>query len=373
MTLEELQQLIQAEIQKSLTAQNEIVISDTTKFLLSAKANKLTVSSESKDIITVNNAGVVGIGTSEPKTSGPGSTHIKAWYTSEAPIPVTGKGSTRGLLVESDSDDDSTFSAKIVSRNNRQGVNVTGNGKLLIGNNNDSTGSKLSVTHVENSTPVINLCANSKIYSGNLINIETGRDANSNYNILSAKQSINNIDIFKISGSGHISAGSATVTQTAYAEIFEWADGNKNNQDRTGYAVTLNKKGKLRVCDNGEDAIGVIVKTAALIGGSNWRNHSSESAEAEVVEWIDNVGILNSYYVDDIPNDVEIPDNAQYYKTEKDGSKIMVNSIDNKQITSKYGIVALLGSATVLKGQQLKQSWFKLSDVSDTTEKWFLR
>ena len=67
----------------------------------------------------------------------------------------SGLHSTRGLIVEGDGDDEKTFTFRALSRQNRQGFNVTGDGKLIWGAVKDTHRSRLYVEHNENDSPVI--------------------------------------------------------------------------------------------------------------------------------------------------------------------------------------------------------------------------
>ena len=40
--------------------------------------------------------------------------------------------------------------------------------------------------------------------------------------------------------------------RSGYAELFEWADGNKRNENRNGYTVTLDAEGKLVIANEGD-------------------------------------------------------------------------------------------------------------------------
>lgn len=56
-------------------------------------------------------------------------------------------------------------------------------------------------------------------------------------------------------------------TGADFAELFEWADGNPNNEDRRGLFVTLDGE-KIKVANEGDDYIGVISGAQAFVGNS---------------------------------------------------------------------------------------------------------
>ena len=69
-----------------------------------------------------------------------------------------------------------------------------------------------------------------------------------------------------LDASGNLwTAGTVTSTGADYAELFEWADGNPNAEDRAGMVVTLEGE-KIRLANDGEDVLGIISGTAMVLG-----------------------------------------------------------------------------------------------------------
>lgn len=76
-------------------------------------------------------------------------------------------------------------------------------------------------------------------------------------------------NLFRVHFSGNVYAkGSVASNGADYAEMFEWADGNINNEDRVGYFVTFEKgTDKIKIANsNDEYILGVISATASIIG-----------------------------------------------------------------------------------------------------------
>ena len=72
--------------------------------------------------------------------------------------------------------------------------------------------------------------------------------------------------------SGATLKGNLTTTGADYAEMFEWDDGNPNNEDRRGLFVTTNGE-KIQIATSFEDVLGVIAATPSIVGdkgGANW-------------------------------------------------------------------------------------------------------
>lgn len=72
---------------------------------------------------------------------------------------------------------------------------------------------------------------------------------------------------FRVTGSGQVMGTQAyTASGADYAEIFEWLDGNSNNEDRRGLFVTLDGE-KIRIATSENDYIlGVVSATPSIIG-----------------------------------------------------------------------------------------------------------
>ena len=81
-------------------------------------------------------------------------------------------------------------------------------------------------------------------------------------------------NIHTVDWSGNVAAaGTTTSTGADYAEYFEWADGNPDNEDRIAYIVELDGD-KIKLANQyTEDVLGIISGTTSLIGDDaefNW-------------------------------------------------------------------------------------------------------
>lgn len=84
----------------------------------------------------------------------------------------------------------------------------------------------------------------------------------------------NRANAFTVDWSGNVAAaGTTTSTGADYAEYFEWADGNPDNEDRIAYIVELDGD-KIKLANQyTEDVLGIISGTTSLIGDDaefNW-------------------------------------------------------------------------------------------------------
>lgn len=82
-------------------------------------------------------------------------------------------------------------------------------------------------------------------------------------------------NVFRVDTEGGVFAQKEySSTGADYAEYFEWKDGNLENEDRTGYFVTLNGD-KIKIAESGDWILGVISAQPSVIGDSyddDWHN-----------------------------------------------------------------------------------------------------
>lgn len=377
----------------------ELNLTGEKNFRLSSELDGFLIASEGKSYFTINRSGAIGIGLRAPKAYGPGSVHIRSNYPSEAPIPSSGLYSTRGLIVEGDGDDEKTFSLRAISRQNRQGFNVTSDGRLIFGDIEDKRLSKVYLKGTQCHGDMINSFAPSKHYEGNFLNLQSGSAPRRSFNFLNAQvyNEYNNdpggLDVFRIDGEGTVFTETGYLSNhTAYAEIYEWADGNTKNENRYGVAVTLDTEGKLHIADSNENVVGVVVQHSAIVGNAGWNAWKEKyklgedgnpvKENTEVVEWTDHEGKLHSYYVDSLDPTFALPESATIYETLEDGSQIEVCKFyERYELEQEYvnrldrgwTRVAMIGSVAMYKGQYANERWLKIRNINSELEHWILR
>ena len=376
----------------------ELNLTGEKNFRLSSDLDGFLIEDSDKVHIAVNRSGTIGLGIRAPKAYGSGSVHIRANYPSEAPIPSSGLNSTRGLIVEGDGDDEKTFSFRALSRLNRQGFNITSDGSLIFGDVTDKRRAKVYLNNTNPDGDVLNTFVGSKHYSGNFINLQTGSAPRDHFNFLNAKVHADKnddkgLDVFRIDGEGTVHTETGYLSnRVGYAELFEWADGNSKNENRYGFTVSLDATGKLQIADGDQTVIGVVVQHAAVVGNAGWNAWKSKykvgddgnpvTTKTKVVEWVDEVGVLHSYYLKSLDPTFALPENAVIYETMDDGSDIEVNPFYTQYNTEQeytqrlkrgWTKVAMVGSVTMYKGQYVNDKWLKIADVNDELEHWILR
>lgn len=352
-------------------------------------------------VLQISRVGTLSTGTKSPRTVGKGSVHFKAGEPSEADIPTSGDGSTRGLIVEGDGDDEKTFVFKAASRMNRQGTNIHSDGSLTLGAMQKVNNATLGVSHRQSDMPGISIIAKSKAFEDNsLLQLETAATQSTNWNAITVNaeagiDDISKTEVFRVDGEGStFSARSYFSNKVGYAEFFEWADGNHKDEDRTGFTVALNSNGKLIIADEGDLVIGVVVKNAAVVGNERlyWKSkfytdkfNEEAKSQYNIVEWLENETTeLESYFKTSLDPKMALPENAIEFQTDAEGDdlyRFMPNGIvfeegreyKNRNDRQEWAVVCLLGTTPVYKGQLTNPNWIVLKNINDELELTLIR
>lgn len=347
------------------------------------------------NIFIVGKNGQLATGTTSPRSLGKGSMHIKAGAPSEAIVPTVGDGGTRGLIIEGDGDDDKSFVLRGVSRMNRQGFNVFSDGSLALNSMKRVNDAALGVSHRHNDEPAASIHINSKVFEDDALKITASAPAVRSWNFLNFVAESDNTalsdNVFAVRGDGAVQTDHGFMSNNnGYAEYFEWADGNHKNQDRTGFAVTLDENAQLRIANEDDAVVGVVVKSAAVIGNAQWNNWkglyfkdeygSRKRTKYTVTEWLENeTTLLKSHYTDTLGDNFALPDNATEYQTDMEGND-MYRGLKNHAVVDgsqeyqsreerrEWGLVCLYGTVPVYKGQHTSPTWIKIKDLSDELE-----
>ena len=233
----------------------------------------------------------------------------------------------------------------------------------------------------------------------------------------------NNSDIeHRLVGDGNAYAdGSWNGGGADYAEYFEWADGNSDSQDRTGYTVVLdNEKVRLSTSDDAAaNIIGAVSVNPSVIGDSDierWKQKylrndfgAYQKETYTMTEWteivvdqeasdevLDDDGelitkakeqitreVLHNYETDKIPDDVTVPDNATVSTKDANGNTFERRKLNpdynpdtayvSREDRKEWATIGLMGKLRIRKGQTTGDRWIKMRDVSDTVEEWLVR
>ena len=198
---------------------------------------------------------------------------------------------------------------------------------------------------------------------------------------------------FTFFGDGNAFAdGSWTGGGADYAEMFEWTDGNLNEEDRRGFTVVLDGK-MIRPAVDGEEPIGVISGNPTVVGDSAWNKWSEKylkddfgtyiREEHVVYEWTDSNNKFHSYESINIPEGIIIPEDAVVKTHDDNGVRFTHRKLNPeydptleyipRKDRKEWDAVGLMGKLRIRKGQPVGSRWIKLCDISKNVEEWLIR
>lgn len=192
-------------------------------------------------------------------------------------------------------------------------------------------------------------------FTNNLVKAQTFRSNNSGFIYYSA---ISNVSVsgdtdWYVRGDGQVfTDGSTSMSSPAdYAEYFEWEDGNPDNEDRSGYSVSLVNGTQIKIAEDGEDVIGIISANPAVIGDAAWNMWTGKYEKDE----------FNRYVRDENGDRVlssEFDPEAEYVSREN---------------RPEWSPVGMVGKLRMRKGQLTDTRWIKMRDISAEVEEWLVR
>lgn len=270
-----------------------------------------------------------------------------------------------------------------------------------------ATGRKLTVDSSDNFEIVSIANSNPSLSQTMQVFAANGIGNSINYNYIACGNTSGGS--FRVRGDGTLFADNATIqTPADYAEMFEWLDGNPNNEDRVGYSVSL-VGNKIKIADVGEVPFGIVSAEPTMIGdaapfrwsGAFERDEFGRKIKqsVEVVEWTETKDAVFHYEKDvngkdilvidkekeevkhfydiaSVPSGINIPNDAEKKVIEKyienpqwDKTQEYIPRIERKE----WSAIGILGKLRVKKGQVTSPSWIKMSDVSNNVEEWLIK
>lgn len=375
------------------THRERLVLTSEKQYVIEASNDGLTFNRDNETVLTVGRNGQLSTGTRSPKSVGRGSAHFKAGSPSEAIIPSSGTHSTRGVIVEGDGDDDKTYALRVVSRMNRQGVNIFSDGSVSLGSLEKLNNSTLGVYHRHPDSDVIQVKAPTRQFEHTMLTLESGAALRPNWNV--AEVSCSDGKIFSINGSGDVlSHGGYYSNNSGYAEMFEWGDKNAKNENRIGFTVCLDSRGRIEVAAPDVTPIGVVVPTAAVIGNAAWNFWHNKLAKDEygtvkttadsIVEWLEmETTTLHSQFKSSLSENFALPDNAVEIPNDSEGNSfqrpIHHASYEGDRLyvsrthRNDWATICILGVVPLFKGQETGKNWIKIRDLTDELELWLIK
>lgn len=212
---------------------------------------------------------------------------------------------------------------------------------------------------------VARIASTNASYTGTSVVLTADRSANSAYNFFLAFSDHDGTPDaeFKLRGDGEAFAdGAWTGGGADYAEYFEWADGNPDNEDRRGLSVVF-VGDKIRKAETSDQPDGVVSAAPSVVGNSAWNRWHEKYLKDDFGSYV-----MESYEVED--------ENGQAVQLQRrkmnplfDASAEYVPRSERKE----WSPVGLLGRMRVKSGQPTNSRWVKLADISPQVEEWMIR
>jgi len=171
---------------------------------------------------------------------------------------------------------------------------------------------------------------------------------------------------FNFRGDGNAYADASWNASGAdYAEYFEWADGNTDNNDRVGHSVSL-VNNKIKIAESGETVIGVISGNPSVVGDTSWNKWQGKHMRDDYGRYIwEEYTEEDGKTVDDKGNKLTRRKLNPDYNSE--------TAYINRENRKEWDAVGLMGKLRMKKGQQTGTNWIKMRDISDSVEEWLVR
>lgn len=136
------------------------------------------------------------------------------------------------------------------------GIKNTGNGdsSVVSGYNNETKDYQFVMGHCNNKD-VTGTTYWTGQYGGTLLCLGNGTDTTKN-------------NAFRFQDDGNAFGTKWNTSGADYAEFFEWADGNTNNEDRVGYFVTLDGD-MIRKAEQGDYILGIVSGAPGVLGNAD--------------------------------------------------------------------------------------------------------
>ena len=160
--------------------------------------------------------------------------------------------------------------------------------------------------------------------------------------------------------------------QFDFAEMFEWSDGNPDNEDRIGNTVAVDGlTGKIKIAESGDTVIGVVSGTAAFTAncaGLNWHGAYLRDEwgrlELELVKDADGNQLYNDPDNGNVRPKVSLKPNPDWDKSK---------SYHRREDRKEWDKIGIIGQCYVRKTAVIPSSWIKLKEIDSTKDFYLIK
>jgi len=207
-----------------------------------------------------------------------------------------------------------------------------------------------------------------------MIRIQSSASAAQPFNMISAQNAAGNV--FRVSGNGAVfGVGAYNTSGADYAEMFEWEDGNINDEDRRGMTVIKGNNGVIRIAtgiDNPAAIFGVVSTNPSIVGDAKWDEWNGRYLRDRFGSKLSNT----VYYIANVSNENERV-RCAFTATPSEGYEKIVSSefVENpeydpnvayvsREDRKEWATIGLVGKLMVLPGQAVNPNWILFRNIS---------
>ena len=381
----------------------------------------------SSERMRIDSAGNVGIGVTSPG---------RTFATKSSSVTIANfesTSATAGVISFNDSNTTNDVHVRIgaigdamtFQSGGAEKMRLMSTGELAIGTT--GTSGKVLINATGSSKPCVFSLASNTSYSGVIHRLRCATASGSGFFPIFVESGDGADTEFYVRGNGDVNAdGTFSGGGADYAEMFEWEDGNSDNEDRRGYSVVLTNGNKIRKATSDDkltDIIGIVSASPMVVGDTQsmkWQdkylkddfgNYIYESYT--ITEWtepatyeeikieavLDEEGneieaakternkvtdeVKHSYETDKIPSDVTVPKDAVVSDKNADGVELKRRKLNSEYDDTKtyiprnerqeWDAIGMVGKLRMRSGQPTGDRWIKMRDITSDTEEWLVR
>lgn len=220
---------------------------------------------------------------------------------------------------------------------------------------------------------VVNVNSTSATNTNDMIRIQSSASAAQPFNMISAKNSAGNV--FRVTGAGAVfGVGAYNTSGADYAEMFEWEDGNTNDEDRRGFTVVKGNNGVIRVATGIDDPtkiFGVVSTNPSIVGDAKWDEWSGRYLRDKFGSKLSNA----VYYIANVYNETErvrcgINDTPSSGYEKVTSSEFIENPAYDPNVAyvaredrREWATIGLVGKLMVLPDQVVNPNWILFRNI----------
>jgi hypothetical protein len=354
-------------------------------------------SSSTSERLRIDNDGNVGVGISsslQKFTVNNSSSGIVGRFTNNTNQTldlgvVSGSGSAGAVFYDSANSGTQDFRI-----GGTRMMRLMSTGELCVGTS--GTSGKVFIEATGSTKPCVFSLASNTSYTGVIHRMRCATASGSGFFPIFIESGNGSDTEFYVRGDGEVRADGSFVGGGAdYAEMFEWADGNSDNEDRRGYSVVLTDGNKIRKAtsdDAAADIIGIVSASPMVVGDTQSMKWEGKYLKDDFGNYIyENYTVTNwtegetkhSYETDKIPSDVTVPEDAVVSDKDDNGNELKRRKLNPeyddtetyipRDERQEWGAIGMVGKLRMRSGQPTGDRWIKMRDVASGVEEWLVR